>query len=197
LACFPFGDPAFRYVSAVTTPSDFPPEGGQHYPAAPPPSADELRQPDRPRSVELAFRAWLVVFGVGLIGDIIGLVMAKQILQQTLKVLADNGVQTGNVSQTSPSYGSTIFQIVLLVAYVALAFAMRNGANWARIVLTIIGVLGVVVSVLATLLIASILVAVGIGGILQLLLTIISLAAVLTAIVFMYRAESTAYFKRT
>jgi hypothetical protein len=178
-----------------TPPSDFPDVPAEPLPSAPPVVEGELRRPDRPRAVDIAFLCWLVVVGTSLVSDVVGLLISKQVAHQAILVLQQRGVDTSQIPQTGQGIGTTVYQFVVLAAYVGLAFGMRAGTNWTKVVLTILGILGVVVTVFAVLLSASILGAVGFGGLVELLMSVLSVVAVIAAIVFMYRPETRPYFK--
>jgi hypothetical protein len=181
----------------VTTPQDpgdreqpeqFPPAPPP--PAAPPVSESEYRQVERPKAVDTAFTLWFVAAGVGLLSNILGLATAQDVANEVSRRIGT----TVDSSQTATGVGTTITSIVLLALWVAIVFQMRKGANWARILLTVLGVLSVLAGLFGLLLI-GVLFSIGILGVLQALLGIAQLVTVIAAIVFMYKRESNAYFK--
>lgn len=164
------------------------PQSPGEFPQAPPPSPGEAQQPPRPKSVDTAFLLWIVAAALGVIGAVLGLAMQDAIMEETADQL---GI---TVEEADAGAVGTIVNLLFIALWVGVAFAMRAGMNWARIVLTVLGGLSVLFGLfgLASL---PILLAVGGLGVLQVFLNIGSLVVIIAAIVFMFRAEANHYFK--
>jgi hypothetical protein len=157
----------------MTTPSDPAHEQPQPLlPSAPPPSAGELRQVPRPKQVDTATMLWCAVAAIGFIANIIE--------------IAD-GLESG---------GSFVISLIFEIAYVALVLVMRGGQNWARIVLTVLGGLGLLGDLLGVFG-ASIVASIGFAGLgaFVLILSLVEAAVIITAIVFSYHSLSNQYFR--
>ncbi|KAA2264843.1 hypothetical protein F0L68_07135 [Solihabitans fulvus] len=170
-------------------PQDQPQQGG-YLPPAPPVSDSEMRSVAvaKPKAVDTAFQLWIASVIVGLVANLISFATAQDVLNKTNEKLGTA------LQQSSPSYGSAIFSLVILALWVVLIFQMRGGANWARIVLTVLGGLSILAQLLGLLAI-GILFSVGALGAIQALLGIVELIVVIGAIVFMFKGESSRYFK--
>ncbi|MBT1672810.1 hypothetical protein [Curtobacterium flaccumfaciens] len=82
----------------------------------------------RPTSVTVAFVIWLVVVLANILHGIINLTSGSS---------ADVADSVG----TAPLVGGAIFAFILAVIELIIVFKMRDGRNWARIVLTVLAVL--------------------------------------------------------
>ncbi len=167
-------------------------------PAAPPLSPGEMQRPPRPQSVDTAFLLWLVGAGVGILSSIFALITAqayaKAVAEQVLGRSIDSAVLDSAVASTSPAYGGTIFSIILFAVWIAIVFQMRNGANWARIVLAVLGGLGVIGGVVS-LFTFGVLFSIGFFGVIQALFSLVSLAVTVGALIFMFKPDANHYFK--
>ncbi|WP_447004622.1 hypothetical protein ACRAKI_34365 [Saccharothrix isguenensis] len=148
-------------------------------PAAPPLNESELRAPQRPKSVDTAFMLWLVAAGIGILSNLISFLIAGDIERQT-------GVES--------SSGTTIVSLIFALLWIVVVMQMRKGANWARILLTVLGGLSIIGNLLS-LAVIGILLSLGAFGVISALFVLVSLVAVIGAIVFMYKSDSNYYFK--
>lgn len=82
----------------------------------------------RPTTVTVSFIIWLIVVLANIIQGIIGLVSGGS-------AAAAQGVGTG------PLVGTAIFAFILAVIELIIVFKMRDGRNWARIVLLVLAIL--------------------------------------------------------
>ncbi|MFD1146834.1 hypothetical protein [Saccharothrix hoggarensis] len=169
-------------------PGGYPQQPGGYPPSAPPLNESELRAPARPKSVDTAYMLWLVAAGIGIISNLISFLTAEEIARETLEAA---GLPATSVE---PSYGGTVFSLILTVVWILVVMQMRKGANWARILLTVLGGLAVIGNLLSLLLI-GILFSIGFLGVLQALFVVVSLVAIIGAIVFMFKSDSNYYFK--
>ncbi|MFP3467037.1 hypothetical protein [Leifsonia sp. SIMBA_070] len=154
------GEPTTPPPPAETPSSTGQASTGQGFPAAPPPppafpaasgapyGAPVAAPTEPPRNVNIAF--WLFVAGavLSVISGIITIVSIQGQRAQFLDAVR-NSKQSGSVDAQSVAdaviAGATVWAIVTLIFWavtlVLFAFFMRRGANWARIVLTVLAVL--------------------------------------------------------
>lgn len=105
------------------------------------------------------------------------------------KALDDAGIR-GTVDTDTVRSGAIVGAVVGVIIGVAIAALLAHflgkGANWARIVYTVFGSLGILFSLL------------GLGGlpIVLLLLSLLSLAITAGAIFFLWKKESSAFFAK-
>jgi hypothetical protein len=93
-------------------------------------------------------------------------------------------------------FGSTvIFQILIDVGLVVLAIMMRNGAEWARIVLAILSGLGALFGLLALFAIGLAFTVAGGLAALLLIFLLVQVAALGAVLFFLFQPDSNAYFK--
>ncbi|MHC1562957.1 hypothetical protein ACR9E3_28695 [Actinomycetospora sp. C-140] len=131
-----------------------------------------------PAPVQRSFVLWIAAVVVGLLGSVIGFVTAPPIPDLP-------GATAGAVS-------GLVVGVVFLVLFVVGAVKMRQGMNWARLTLAIVGGISVLFTVLGLLLSA------GIGFSLPLVPTIANLvqaALIVAAIIFSYQATANPYFR--
>ncbi len=160
-------------------------------PQAPPLNESELRAPARPKSVDTAYLLWMIAAGVGVVANLIGFLTAEAVARETLEAFNLDSSAVGNVE---PSYGSLIFSLAMAVVWVLVVMQMRKGANWARILLAVLGGIAVILGLIGLLAI-GILFAVGFLGVIQALLSLVQLVVIIGAIVFMFKSDSNHYFK--
>ncbi|SNR93998.1 hypothetical protein SAMN06265360_13812 [Haloechinothrix alba] len=153
-----------------------------------------VQAPPRPKSVDTAFMLWMVNVVVGILSSLLALASQDAIVEESADRLgvAVDQAETGAAGGTA----GIIFGLVIAVIFAGLAFAMRGGANWARIVLTVLGGLGLLFGLIG-LMVLPVYFAIGFLGSLIGLLEIASLVIIAAAIVFMFRAESNHYFKHS
>jgi hypothetical protein len=183
------------YPQGGGVPQGFP-QGQGGYPAPPPPYQGEMGAPARPQAVETAYLLWLVAAGVSILANIIGFFTAAALAR---KLVADT-LGTTNLgpefeamlnNSATPSYGGLIFSLLLSAVWVVVVMQMRKGQNWARIVLTVLGGLGLLFGIFGV----WVYFALGFLGLVQGLLALVSYAAIVGGIVFMFKPESNHYFK--
>ncbi|HKN51655.1 MAG TPA: hypothetical protein VJX66_04095 [Amycolatopsis sp.] len=112
------------------------------YPAAP-------GRPSRPATVSSAAMLWWAATATWLLGAVLGLLLGGRTAAQ----LNLNGNSTGGVDPATLKSVAIVIAIVVLVVlaglWALLVLGMRNGAAWARILLTIVGVLGLLSTLFA------------------------------------------------
>lgn len=142
----------------------------------------------RPSTVNTAFFLYLAVAVLGLLGVLVALASVGAARAQVERQLAAQGqsLPAGTLDGIlAASIGIGIGVGVISAAlYVLFAFFMRRGANWARIVLTVLSAFGIVGGLL------------GLGNIAQTFgLGLIQLLLLIAAVVLMYLRPSMAYFR--
>nr|BFE47678.1 hypothetical protein GCM10017745_11050 [Saccharothrix mutabilis subsp. capreolus] len=152
-----------------------------------------MHRPPRPKSVDTAFLLFMISAGLGILSSIFSFITAKEAAEAALKPLRDAGFDT-SAAAVEPSYGGAIFSLILFAVWIAVVFQMRNGQNWARITLTILGGLGILFGLIGLIGI-GLLFSLGIFGVIQGLFNIIQLALIIGALVFMFKPDANHYFK--
>lgn len=164
----------------------------QQYPGgAMPPPSDRYVPPSqqRPNSVELSFKLWMANIVIGVIGAILTFVLLDDLIEQVAGEVGVSAEAAKEAARPTVTFG-IVLGLALLAALAAVAFQMRNGKNWARITLTVLGVLGLIFSLASVgdqFAIEGLGMVVGVLGIVRLLLA-------LAAIVLMYTKEANPFF---
>lgn len=144
----------------------------------------------RPKAVDSAFQASLASTAIASVATVVGVLLDREWLDRLVRqVLEDAGQRSGPAEVADATVMIQVFLglgIVLFAAlFVLFAVKMRAGRNWARIVLTAFAVLGVMNFLSA---VAST------GADLNLMWSLAEVAFAVTAVIYMFRPESTAYF---
>ncbi len=138
-----------------------------------------------PSSVSTAFWLYIAGAGVGLVSVVIGAVVGIQRIRSGgLPGSLPPGTEVSpEVLNAALAVGVALgiaVGLVSVAAYVLFALVMRRGANWARIVLTVLSAIALVS---------------GLVGLLALnVVNLLVSALVVTAAVLLYRPASNAYF---
>jgi hypothetical protein len=161
-------------------------------PSAPAVSEEELAPPPpvaRPKSVDNSFLLWLVITGLGVLSLILTLTVGSDdITEQARKALEDAGRSTSpadvdsaaNTARTVAVVGGLLFTAL----YLLFVFMMRAGKNWARITLAVLGLIGIV----------GTLVQLRSVGVVTMLFGFLQLILILGAAYFMFRPDANQYF---
>jgi hypothetical protein len=163
-------------------------------PSAPPVSEEELAPlppapVDRPKSVDTAFLAWMI--GVGI--SVISLIFIFTVDADAIRDAMREGLDGQNRSYTQEELDNAItlfrtvtvvFGLILIGLFVLFAYKMRAGRNWARITLTVLGGLSIVLTIS------------GLGSTsgIHLIASIAQLGTVLAAVWYMFRPDANQYF---
>jgi predicted membrane channel-forming protein YqfA (hemolysin III family) len=150
----------------MTTPSN-PQSAGQ--PDSTPWSAGLSSAIDRPKSVEYAFLIFAISAGIGIVSTI---------------AFSIYGYFAAN----------TVLSIVLGAAVIAIAVAMRGGANWARITLTVLAGISLVFGLIGLSSASFVMSFFGGLGVVLMLLSIIQLVGMAAGIFFMFRPDANRFF---
>jgi hypothetical protein len=138
-----------------------------------------------PSSVNASFWLYIAAAAVGLVSVVVGAVVGIQRIQSGLagRVIPPGTDVSPSVLNTALTVGVALagaVGLISVVAYIVFALLMRRGANWARIVLTVL---------------SSIALVSGIVGLLGLnLLNLLVSVLVVGAAVLLYLPASNAYF---
>lgn len=150
-----------------------------------------------PREVHTAFVLWLGALAAYVVANLLGMLVVDTVV--TAAVLRAVGpadpdaVTTGRIA----AYSMIIGVIVLVIGLGLLLTArLRSGANWARIVLTVIGVLDVLVGAYGLVGGSTVPGVDGTVHVLIMVATVAELGLVAAAIWFMFRPPAGAYFAR-
>jgi hypothetical protein len=166
------------------------PGGFQHEPMRPVPAGDAESEIPRPKAVDHAFQASLASTAIASLATIFTLLFdqawldkfAHQMLTDAGRQITDQDLATAlAVARFSLGFGILLFAAV----FVLFALKMRAGRNWARLLLAVFAALGVMNFLTAV---------VNTGAALDLMWSLAEVAFAVTAVVYMFRPESTAYF---
>lgn len=175
----------------TTTPP--PPEpGDQRWPVPPPPPSayqppPPASQQPRPKAVEVSFWLWITYLVLSAIGSLVELTQIDRIKAEAISgVLAqDPTLDRAMVERlaTGALVAGLVIALVLVVVEFVCAYFMRQGRNWARIVLTVLGGIGVLFALI------SLMRGAGLGS------SIIQLALLSAAIATMYVPTANPWFQ--
>ncbi|MFD0918423.1 hypothetical protein [Saccharopolyspora rosea] len=151
------------------------------------------REAPRPSTVDTSFWAGIasVVVGFGVLATAL-LVVSDAELRAVVDQLAAQG-RPVTLDQARAIYRTAVVAMFVIVAVIAalwilFLFFMRRGRNWARIVITVVGVLWFLLALPPALGGAE-------GGVGPQLLSLLQLVALLVTLVYAYLAPSNAYFR--
>lgn len=167
------------------------PDGAfQHEPMRPVPDGGPGAEIPRPKAIDNAFWASIASTAIASVATVVTVLFDQAWLDRFARaMLADTGrratdadlaTATG-VAKLSLGLGVALFAAV----FVLFAVKMRAGRGWARIVLTAFAVLGAMNFLTA---------AASTGAALGLMWSLAEVAFSITAVVYMFRPESTAFF---
>jgi len=161
-------------------------------PSAPAVSEQELAPPPaaaRPKSVDNAFLLWLVITGLGVLSLILTLTVGSDdITEQARKALESAGKSTSPSDVESAANAARTFAVIggllFTALYLLFVFMMRAGKNWARITLAVLGLIGII----------GTLVQLRSVGVVTMLFGFVQLILILGAAYFMFRPDANEYF---
>ncbi|GAA4907827.1 hypothetical protein GCM10023204_11080 [Actinomycetospora succinea] len=130
-----------------------------------------------PTSVHRSFQLWIAAVVVGVLGSVFSLATSATVPNGYLAAGGIVGVIIG---------------LLFLAALVYLALRMRQGENWARMALAILGGISAVFTVVGVLLTAGL--GVSPGGI-STIVSLLQAALIIAAIIFAFQAPANAYFR--
>lgn len=148
---------------------------------------------DSPPEVRTAFVLWLAAIAASVLANLLGLLVFDEVLAAAL---AQSGAETPPEAVAAARGIAYALLVGVVLATVAvglfLATRMRGGANWARIVLTVIGAVYVVFGVVG--LLGGPRTPGGVVGVLIAVLGAVEMLLILAAIWFMFRPRASAWF---
>lgn len=156
------------------------------FPASPEPEYQPQGAGPRPASVANAIKLIWANVALNLVGALLTFTMLDDLIDTALEQ-AGAGATIDRDTARITVIGGVIFSLVIGVGLAALfAYFIGKGANWARIVYTVLIVLGLIGTL------------VNLGGqpALLLVLSVVQLVLSIAILVFLYRPDSNAYFKR-
>ncbi len=155
------------------------------FPASPEPEYRPDAKGPAPASVQNAVKLIWVRVALSLIATVVTFTMIDDLVDDTLASASGAGVSES--AARASVIGVLIFSFIIGVALTALfAYFIGKGANWARIVYTVLAVLSILSSVFT------------LGGqpALLLILGVVGLLLTVATLVLLFRPESNAYFKK-
>jgi len=146
-------------------------------------------QPRRPVDVTKAFALWLASVAVSLAGQLIAYPVASGMVRDAVRRGAESSGPRADPAQletiTRVGLGLGVAFLVLFAGvWVLIGFKMRAGRGWARTVITVVTVLGVISMLMS---------AAGFSSLAAILSLVENLLAI-AVVVYMFRPESSAYF---
>ncbi|MDP9822374.1 hypothetical protein [Nocardioides massiliensis] len=141
----------------------------------------------RPSAVDTALKLIWAGIALGVISALLTFVYLDDLVDAALEN-ADATMELSESAARGGAIASVIFGLVVGVGLMVLvAVFIGKGANWARIVFTVLGVLSVL-GVLLTLTNPS-------GPVILLILSLVQVILTIAAIVLLFKSESSAWFK--
>jgi len=152
----------------------------------PPPAEDhghgQQAAVEPPPPIKTAVSIVWAVIAVSVLSTILTFVFLDDIVESTGSQLTDSEYDT---ARTGAIVGAIVGFLIFGALWVLLGMFLRKGANWARIVLTVLSVLGLIFGVLGL--------TVGDQPAIFLVLTIVQIALYAALLLFMWRRESSEY----
>jgi hypothetical protein len=152
--------------------------------------------------VDRAVKAWLIGAGCwflsAVLGQLLGSPAATFFYFSSTNTVGQDPQTGATITETRTTAASTpvtlIIVAIITLLWVGLSYALRQGGNWSRIMLTILGILGE-----PTLLVQVIGALTGSpsgGGLAQGLFGLAAFGFVLAGLIMMYRRGAGVYFRR-
>jgi hypothetical protein len=161
-------------------------QGGQEYPGMQPPPPSAPRAPAAiPQQVRLAVNLLFVLIAVGVIGAIIGLTQTAAVGDQ---IRAQNPGFTDSQVDAAVTAGvvfGAVLSLIFAAIFLWLTFMVRRGANWARIVLTVLFVIGIIFQLIGL---------AGPGTALTKLVSVVQIVLEIAVLYLLWQRPSTEYF---
>ncbi len=138
----------------------------------------------RPASIDMAVKLIWANVALSLVTTVITFLMLDSIVDQALEDAGVSSTLDADSVRAGAVVGAVIGIIISVAVAALLAHFIGKGANWARIVYTVLAALGILLSLF------------GLGGqpVLLLLLSVVSLVITAAAVFFLWKPESSAYF---
>lgn len=91
--------------------------------------------------------------------------------------------------------GATVFGLLICAGLFVISVMMRNGAEWARIVLAVLSGLGALLGLISLFSVGTLFTVTGGFGALLLIFTLVQVVALGATLFFLFQPDSNAYFK--
>lgn len=159
--------------------------------AMPPPREQYVPvEQQRPQSVETSFKLWLVNIGLGVLAAILTFVVLDDLIEQAAGEVGVSVEAAQDAARPAVTLG-VVIRLAVLAGITALVFQMRNAKNWARITLTVLAGLTLLLSLIN---IGDIFAIESAMGTVLGLIGILQLLTIVAAVVFMYFKDANAFF---
>jgi hypothetical protein len=184
----------------MTTPSDpgEPGQPGQRQPFEPMPAAPSLNEQElagvtpaeRPKSVDNAFMLWMIGAGLSLLSLIVSFTIGGDAIKDAARdsLRQSQGREPSQQDVDNLANASLIIGVIIGLLFIGLfvlfAYKMRAGRNWARITLTVLGGLSIVLT----------LIGVGGAGAIDLIVRLVQALLIVGAVYYMFRPDANNYF---
>ena len=139
----------------------------------------------RPPSVDLAVKLIWASIALSLLSAVVTFVMLDSIIDQQLDAAGVGESLDSDAIRTGAIVGAVVGLIISVGITALLAIFIGKGANWARIVYTVLAAIGVLFGVIG---LAS-------QPPLLLILSLLSLVLTIAVVVLLFRSDSNAWFK--
>ena len=138
----------------------------------------------RPASIDMAVKLIWANVAISVVTTVITFLMLDSIVDQALEDAGVSATVDADAVRTGAVAGAVIGIVISVAIAALLAHFIGKGANWARIVYTVLAALGILLSLFGL----------GAQPVLLLLLSVISLVITAAAVFFLWKPESSAYF---
>ena len=154
------------------------------FPASSEPEPPVGPRAEPPSSVRLAVNLIWVGIALSIVNSLLTFVFLDDVVDQAIEAAGGSATLDRDAAQLGAVVGVVVTLVFTVALYVLFAIFIRKGANWARIVYTVLAVLGLLLSL------------VGIAGqpALQLVLSLVGIALTVATLVLLFRPESNRYF---
>ncbi len=156
-----------------------------NYPPPPPPdNYSGYGQPmtqEPPPSIKTSFNIILAVLALSVLSTVLSFVFLDDLVEAANVSLADE-----DAARTGAMIGAVIGFLIFGGLWLLLGLFLRKGRNWARIVLTVLVAVGLVLGVVGLL---------GEQPVIFLILSLVQMALYVALLYFMWRPDSTAYLQ--
>ncbi len=159
--------------------------GYQPMSAPPPERSGRPSRGEPPQSVRSAARMLYGIAAVAVLSTILTVLYRDDIVEATMEAANDDSLTADQV-RTTVLVMSVVMMVLYLMVSLGLAMFMLRGAGWARVVATVLAVIGLALAVLNL---------TGGGTLPQLLLSILDVALMAGLLYFSWRPESSEYFR--
>lgn len=154
------------------------------------------RQPPAaaPADVQTSFKLWIADIVIGVVATLLLFTLPGEVIVPRSELPPGVDPATADAIVLGAIIFGVVLGLVLLALQLLFVFKMRAGRNWARIVLTVLGGIGLLGGLFGLGRTLAFLAAGGLGVLVG-LLSLVQLVILAAAILFMYRPAANAYFR--